>query len=78
MGRLFAFVAILILTSPASAETQWTTPGWYQIAVSVIDDAWFVGGPFESEDACKATLPAAEEAVDYECQHLEAKPAWAS
>jgi hypothetical protein len=66
----------LALSLPAArSEPVWTTPGWYQVADTIV--GLFVwSGPFPDEGACRASLPPNEPDADYVCEYLTERPSW--
>jgi len=70
-----AAAASLALSLAAHAEPNWSAPGWYQVADTIVGPfVW--KGPFASKEDCEATLPENEEDADYMCEYLSERPSW--
>ncbi|MBP6012054.1 MAG: hypothetical protein KBA31_07490 [Alphaproteobacteria bacterium] len=75
MRKLVAMVLLLTFAGAAAAAPVWTTPGWYQVADTIVGPfVW--RGPFESQAQCEAVLPPNEEDADYSCEYLTERPSW--
>ena len=71
-AALFCWLA---LSAAAAATPVWTTPGWYQVADTIVGPfVW--AGPFADQAACEQALPPNEEDADYACAYLESRPSW--
>jgi hypothetical protein len=80
MRRLTAAICLSFAFCAAAYATElvnWTSPGWYQVELVVFDgkveDFFLVGGPFDSAEACEATLPE-NGTFEYECEYFMEKP----
>lgn len=69
LRSIVAALALAVCAAAALAAPKWNGAGWYQIEDMAID-AWIYLGPYASEDACKATLPANDDEAEYYCQYL--------
>lgn len=75
MRRSLIVLASIALSAAAVAASGWTTPGWYQVADTIVGPfVW--QGPFTDESSCRATLPPNEEDADYTCVYLTERPDW--
>jgi len=66
---------------PAIAEAAWSKAGWYQVdrvdmAMGGAVMRYFWAGPFQSESACKSTLPKGDVMSKYSCEYLSSNPGW--
>lgn len=71
---LVAAFACAALTG-ARADTEFTGPGWYQVADTEAGP-FLLDGPFPSRDACEDELPANEPDADYSCEYFSEPPGW--
>ena len=70
-----ALVAAVFAAAAAHATPLFTSPGWYQLADTIVGPfVW--KGPFADEESCKASLPPNEEDADYTCEYLNERPSW--
>lgn len=75
MRLLFIAVLSVIAAAAASAAPVWTSPGWYQVADTIVGPfVW--KGPFATKEDCEVTLPPNEEDADYDCEYLSTQPSW--
>jgi len=75
MRTVLIAAASIALAAAAVAEPKWTSPGWYQVADTIVGPfVW--AGPFADQQSCQASLPANEEDADYTCQYLNERPSW--
>ena len=73
--RKLLVAALAALVAVANAAPVWTSPGWYQVADTIV--GYFVwAGPFADQAACEATLPPNEEDADFMCEYLNERPTW--
>lgn len=75
LRAIVGMFALVACAAAATAEPKWNGAGWYQIE-DVEVDGWIIAGPFDSEDACKATLPPNDDVSMFYCQYFASKPAW--
>lgn len=75
MRLLFIAVLSVLAATSAWAKPTWTSPGWYQVADTIVGPfVW--KGPFASKEECDASLPPNEEDADYACEYLATQPSW--
>ena len=72
---LAALIVVLALPVAATAAPTWKSPGWYQVADTIVGPfVW--AGPYDSRESCEQVLPANEEDADYSCEYLDHQPDW--
>jgi hypothetical protein len=74
---VFAIVVLL----PAIAYAAWSGKGWYQVdrvdmAMGGLVMPYFWSGPFQTEIACKGTLPKNDVMSKYSCEYRASNPGW--
>jgi hypothetical protein len=76
MIRGLLMVLTIALGATPFVDAEWKGPGWYQIAYDKEPESeafWRHAGPFESEQACKASLPPENQTAWYECHNLQSQ-----
>lgn len=82
MLRPVAISLVLALTFPGNAAAldafpHWKGAGWYRMTErDMPDEYWIDGGPFPSEQVCKATLPVKKSLQRSRCEYLATQPIW--
>ncbi|MEQ1756485.1 MAG: hypothetical protein ABL973_20375 [Micropepsaceae bacterium] len=73
--NILLVAAALVVASPAEATPNWSEPGWYQIADTIVGPfVW--KGPYADQQSCVNELPPNEEDADYACEYLSERPSW--
>ncbi len=70
---LFVMSLLGALTAAAAEVPVWSGPGWYQRESSP-GGFRLIAGPFETVDACQATLPGDEDLAEFTCEQYAEKP----